>query len=113
MILIRVEDRLFNGLIQAIGLVLGQGVQLIQAFDKKQVDQLLNNRERVGYAAGSHGVPDAVHLGFEFSGDHNLCVLLAGLILFSRPLLRFIVVLFVFLSLKNVSCRSVQMNSYC
>ena len=26
---------------------------------------------RVGDAAGPHGVPDAVNLGFEFAGDHR------------------------------------------
>ncbi len=48
-----------------------QRVQLVEPLDEEQVGELLDDRERVRDTAGPHRVPDAVDLGFEFTGDHE------------------------------------------
>ena len=62
LILVLREDRLLDGLAGAGGLALPQRVQLVEAFDEQQVGELLDDRQRVGDAAGPHRVPDAVDL---------------------------------------------------
>jgi hypothetical protein len=67
------KDRIFDRLAGAGGLALFKRLELVEPFDKQQVGELFDDRQRVGDAPGPHGVPDAVDFGFEFAGNH--CVL--------------------------------------
>ncbi len=69
-ILLFVEDRVFDGFAGAGGLVLLERLEFVEALDEEQVGELFDDGERVGDAAGPHGVPDAIDFGFEFAGDH-------------------------------------------
>ena len=62
------------GLPDAGGLALFQGVSFVQPLDEEQVGELLDDQERIRDAARPHRVPDAVYLGFECAGDHDLFV---------------------------------------
>jgi hypothetical protein len=57
-------------LLEAVGLVLLEGVEFVQALGEEQVSELLNDGERIGDATGSQAVPDAVDFGFGFACDH-------------------------------------------
>ena len=70
LVLLRGEDRVLDGLFEAVGLVLLEGVDLIQTLDEEQVGELLDDGEGIGDAAGPEGVPDAVYFGFDFASDH-------------------------------------------
>ena len=74
MILLLVEDRVFDRLASAGGFGLLERLELVEALDEEQVGELFDDGERVGDTAGPHGVPDAVDLGFDFAGDPD-CVL--------------------------------------
>jgi len=50
--------------------VFGQGVQVFQPPQEQQVGDLLDDLKRVGDAAGPEGIPDAVDLALEVTGDH-------------------------------------------
>ena len=50
-------DRFFGG----VGLVFGQGVQIVQTADKQHVGDLLDHLDRVGDATRPEGIPDAVN----------------------------------------------------
>ena len=78
LILFRREDGVLDGLLEAIGLVFLEGVELVQALDKEQVGELLDDGEGVGDAAGPERVPDAVDFGFDFASDHWMGMGLAG-----------------------------------
>ena len=58
------------GLPSRCGLVLLERLQVVEAADEQQVGDLLDDLERVGDAAGPEGVPDAVDLALELTGDH-------------------------------------------
>ncbi len=64
------EYGVLDGFLEAIGLVLPEGVEFIQPLDEEQVGELLDDGERIGDAAGPQGVPDAVYFGFDFASDH-------------------------------------------
>ena len=66
------EDRILDRLAGAGSLGFFERVQLVESLDEEQVGELLDDRERIRDAAGPHRVPDAVHFGFEFAGDHDL-----------------------------------------
>ena len=70
-VLVGGEHRLLDRVAGAGGLMLLTRVQLVQPLDEEQVGELLNDRERVRDAAGPHGVPDSVDLGFQLTGDHD------------------------------------------
>ena len=59
------------GFFSAVGLVLLQRVQVVEALDEQQVGDLLDDLERVGDAAGPEGVPDAIDLTADFAGEHE------------------------------------------
>ena len=63
-------DPALHGLLQTRGLVLLQGVQVVQTPQKEQVGDLLQNLHGVGDAARPKRVPDAVDLALDGSGDH-------------------------------------------
>ena len=69
-LLIRSEDDALT-LPGAVGLLLGQGVEVVQAPDEQQVGDLLDDLQRVGDAAGPEGVPNAVDLALQLTGDHS------------------------------------------
>ena len=70
MILCGGEDGFLDGCLEPVGLVLLEGVELIQPLDEEQVGELLDDGERIGDAPGPEGVPDAVDFGFDFACDH-------------------------------------------
>ena len=70
-VLVGGEHRLLDGVAGAGGLALLARVQLVQTLDEQQVGELLDDRERVRDAAGRHGLPDAVDLGLQLTGDHD------------------------------------------
>ena len=70
MVLLRGENGILDGLLEAVGLVFLEGVKFVQPLDEEQVGELLDNGERIGNTAGSEGVPDAVDFGFDFACDH-------------------------------------------
>jgi hypothetical protein len=65
------EDAALDGPLQARGLVFFQGVQVVQAAQKEQVGDLLDDLDGVGDAAGPEGVPDLVDFAFEVAGEHG------------------------------------------
>ena len=72
LVLLGGEDRILDGLAGAGGLGLFERVQIVEPLDEEQVGELLDDRERIRDAARPHRVPDVVHFGFEFAGDHDL-----------------------------------------
>ena len=58
-------DAALNGLAQADGLVLFQGVQVVEPALEQQVSDVLDHFDRVGDAAKSEGIPDGVDLAAE------------------------------------------------
>ena len=56
------EDTALDGLDEAIGLVFGEGLQVVEAAEEEQVSDLLNDFEGVGDTTGPEGVPDGVDL---------------------------------------------------
>ena len=64
------EDAALDGALQAGGLVFFQGVQVVQAAQKEQVGDLLDDFDGVGDAAGPEGIPDLVDFAFEVAGEH-------------------------------------------
>jgi hypothetical protein len=66
------EDGVLDGLLEAVGLVFLEGVELVEALDEEQVGELLDDGEWIGDAAGPQGVPDAVDFGFDFACYHLL-----------------------------------------
>jgi hypothetical protein len=70
-VFVEIEDRILDRHAHTRRLVLAQRLQLVQPLDEQQVSQLLDDRQRIRDAARPHRVPDAVDLGFEFTGDHE------------------------------------------
>lgn len=64
------EDGVLDGLLGAVGQVLFEGGLVVQAAEEKQVGDLLHDFEGVGDAAGPEGVPDAIDLAADFTGEH-------------------------------------------
>ena len=56
---------------QARGLVFLQRVQIVEALQKEQVGDLLDDFEGVGNAAGPEGIPEGINLIANVSGDHG------------------------------------------
>jgi len=71
LILLLVEDGVFDRLARAGGFGFLERLDFVEPLDEEQVRELLDNRQRVGYAAGPHRVPDAVDFGFKFADDHG------------------------------------------
>jgi len=68
----RREDGTLNRLLGERRPLLGVDLQVVQALDEQQVGDLLDDLERVGDATGPEGVPDAVDLALEVTGDHGV-----------------------------------------
>jgi hypothetical protein len=51
-------------------LIFFQGVEVIQASEKQKICDLLDDFERIGNATRPEGVPDAVNLVADSSGEH-------------------------------------------
>ena len=62
------EDATRHGAVEAGGLALFQGLQVIQAADEQQVGDLFDNLQRVGDTAGPETIPDAIDLAANFAG---------------------------------------------
>ena len=60
MLLTRQELRVLDDASGDAGLLLGQGLEVVQAADEEQVGNLLDDLERVGDAAGPEGIPDPI-----------------------------------------------------
>ena len=73
-LLILAEHSILNWLAGAIGLLLGQRVQLVQTLDEQQVGQLRDHGQWVGNASGPHRVPDAVNPALEIAGNHRAVI---------------------------------------
>ncbi len=66
------EHAPLDRLLEAVGLELFEGVQVVEALQEQQVGDLLDDLERVRDPTRPEGVPDAVHLVAEFTGEHGL-----------------------------------------
>ncbi len=66
------EDSPFHRLLESIGLVLLQLVQVIESADKKQLRDLFDHLQRIRNAAGPEGAPNAIDLILDVTGDHGL-----------------------------------------
>jgi hypothetical protein len=64
------EDPPLHGDAQRLGLVLLQGLEVVQALDEEEIGDLLDHREGVRDPAGPEGVPDAVDLVADFTCEH-------------------------------------------
>lgn len=71
MLLVVVEDREVVVVTGTARLLLGERVQLVQALDGQQAEQLLDHGQRVEEVAGPHRVSDAIDLALQFTGDHR------------------------------------------
>ena len=76
-VLLRGEDGVLDGFLEAVGLVFLEGVEFVQALNEKQIGELLDDGEGIGDAAGPESVPDAVHFGFDFASNHWMAAGLA------------------------------------
>src|SRR5688572_16703618 len=65
------KDAALDGLLQARGLVLLQRVQVVEAAEKEQIRNLLDDFKGVGDAAGPERVPDAVDLTADIACQHG------------------------------------------
>ena len=65
------KDAPLHRLFERGGFVLLQRVQVVQPPQEEQVGDLLDDFERVGDPPGPEGVPDAVDLIAEFTGEHG------------------------------------------
>src|SRR5690606_4865366 len=70
-LLVEVEDRPLDWPLEATGLLLLHGVQLVQTLDEKQVGHLLDDLHGVGDAAAPERTPDVVDLGLDGASDHG------------------------------------------
>ena len=66
------KDAPLHRLFERGGFVLLQRVQVVQPPQEEQVGDLLDDFERVGDPPGPEGVPDAVDLIAEFTGEHKI-----------------------------------------
>lgn len=66
-------DAALDRLAQADGLVLFQGVQIVEPALEQQVGDLLDHLDGVGNAAGPESVPDGIDLAAEFACEHGGC----------------------------------------
>ena len=56
------EDAALDGLAETVGLIFGEGLEVVEAAEEEQVSDLLNDFEGVGDTTGPEGVPDGVDL---------------------------------------------------
>ena len=60
------KDATFDRLVEAISLVFFAGMRLVEAAHEQQVGDLLDHLERIGYAAGSKGIPHVIDFVAKF-----------------------------------------------
>jgi len=65
------EDLALEGLAEAGGLVLLEGLEVIEALEEEEVGDLLDDLEGIGDAAGPEGVPDGVDFAADGGGEHG------------------------------------------
>jgi hypothetical protein len=70
MVLAGQEGGVLEGLLEAARAVLLEGLELVESPDEQEVGDLLDDLDGVADAPGPEGVPDAVDLALEVSGDH-------------------------------------------
>ena len=66
------EDRAGHRFAEAVGPVLLEGLEIVEALEEQEVGELLHDFERVGDPARPERVPDAVDLGADVTGQHSL-----------------------------------------
>ena len=64
------EDPPLQWPLQPVGLVLFQGMQVVETPEKEKIGYLLHDFKRIGNAAGPERVPDAVNLIADVAGKH-------------------------------------------
>ena len=64
------EGDVAQGLAEPVGAVFLQLLTVVEPSDEEQVGDLLDDLERVADAPRPEGIPDAVDLALELSGDH-------------------------------------------
>jgi hypothetical protein len=72
------DDGILDRGLEAGGLVFLERVEFVEPLDEQQVGELLDDRERIGDAARTQRVPDAVDFGFDFASDHSMHRVLAA-----------------------------------
>jgi hypothetical protein len=71
-ILSKGKDRVLYRFLEPGGLVLLQGMEIVEAPQEQEIGDLLDYLERVGNAPGPEGIPDAVDLIPDLAGEHGL-----------------------------------------
>jgi hypothetical protein len=71
MVLAGEEGGVLDGLLEAARAVLLEGLELVESPDEQEICDLLDHLDGVADATGPEGVPDAVDLALEVSGDHT------------------------------------------
>lgn len=57
-------------MLQPGGFVFLQRVEVVQALQKEQLGDLLNDLQGMGNAAGPEGIPEGIDFAADFTGDH-------------------------------------------
>lgn len=66
------KDPALHPLVEPMGLVLLQLVQIVKAADKQQIGDLFDHLQRIRNAAGPESVPNAIDLILDVTGDHGV-----------------------------------------